>query len=281
MPTKARTSYAVALAAVGLLCLVPMALDAPQRPAAVAAAYDRLNDVQPHRGGAGLSVFPTATTYDCTAGFAVRSKSDPRTVGMVTAGHCFTRNRILGSGNDAGGAIDFGAVTVVKYQKNVPNGTHDMELITGVPSQTGPQTYAPTLWVDPRVPSAMRVVDTGAASLGDSLCYSGMVTRANCGFTVRTLTEGKSCSREPGHANDCTIGLAEATKPVSTGPRPGDSGSPVFKIENGNAVIVGMLVGGDPSSDGPPHRDAAVVFHTLQQIESPNGLNVSALTQSP
>ncbi|MGA5451793.1 hypothetical protein ACPCVO_34675 [Streptomyces umbrinus] len=280
MPTKARTGYAVALAAVGLLCLVPMALDAPQRPAAF-AVYDRLNDVQPHRGGAGLSVFPTATTYDCTAGFAVRSRSDPRTVGMVTAGHCFTLNRVLGSGNDAGGAIDFGAVTVVKYERNVPNGTHDMELITGVPSQTGPQTYAPTLWVDPRVPSAMRVVGTGTASPGDSVCYSGMVTRANCGFTVQTLTGSKSCSREPGHTNDCTIGLAEATKPVSSGPRPGDSGSPVFKIENGNAVIVGMLVGGDPSKDGPPHQDAAVVFHTLRQIESPDGLNVRVLTQNP
>ncbi|MDQ1023201.1 hypothetical protein QF035_000783 [Streptomyces umbrinus] len=35
--------------------------------------------------------------------------------------------------------------------------------------------------------------------------------------------------REPGHANNCTIGLAEATKPVSSGPKPGDSGSPVFR----------------------------------------------------
>jgi hypothetical protein len=281
MPTKARTAYAGALAAVGLLCLVPMALDAPQRPAA-APAYDRFNDVQPHRGGAGISVFPTATTYDCTAGFAVRSNSDPTTVGMVTAGHCFPRNRVLGSGKDADGAIDFGAVTVVKFQKNVPNGTQDMELITGVPDQTGPQTYAPTLWADPRVPSAIRVVDTGAASLGDSVCYSGMVTRTNCGFAVQTLTAGKSCSREPGHANDCTIGLAEATKPVSSGPKPGDSGSPVFKVDDkGNAIIVGMLVGGDPSKDGSSPQDAAVVFHTLQQIEAPGGLNVRALTQRP
>lgn len=35
--------------------------------------------------------------------------------------------------------------------------------------------------------------------------------------------------REPGHANDCTLGLTEATKPVSSSPKPGDSGSPVFR----------------------------------------------------
>ncbi|MFD3581412.1 hypothetical protein [Streptomyces sp. NPDC058683] len=284
MRTRARTAYAVALAAVGCLSLVPSALDTP-RPLADPLPYGRANDVQPHFGGAALSVFPTVqeSDYHCTSGFAVQLKANPRKKGMVTAGHCFKQDTDLGSGHDrTGGDIDFGTVTVVKFDAGVPDGKHDMELITGVLGQSGAQTYAATIWVDPQVPSAVRVVGKGSVAQGDMVCYSGMVTKANCGFEVRTPDKGTLCSTEPGHTDDCTTGLAAATKPVSSGPRKGDSGSPVYRLDDqGNAVLLGMLVGGGPTTDQPQHQDAVMYFHTLRQIESADGLDVTALTQKP
>ncbi|MGW7418669.1 hypothetical protein ACWGJB_01075 [Streptomyces sp. NPDC054813] len=51
--------------------------------------------------------------------------------------------------------------------------------------------------------------------------------------------------------------------------------------EKGNALTPGTPVGGGPNTDQPQYQDTVLYFHTLRQIESADGLDVSALTHKP
>lgn len=267
MLTHTRTRHRVALATLALIGLTTPAIAAPRL--LDPPMTDRRNDTQPHFGGSALAKFTNTEKYECTSGFAVRTQDGRQ--GMVTAGHCFARDVRVGSGKTiTGGPNDYGTVSALRL-----DGTRDMEVLTGV---SAPQTYAPTIWVAPRVPRAIRVVGKADPAPGDKVCFSGMVSKAVCGYQVLNLDRGTACP-DPAHSTDCTSGLAQATNPDFAGSVGGDSGSPVYKLDaKGNATIVGMLIGGAPAEHGLP---ALMVFHTVKQLEGANGLAVTVLTQKP
>ncbi|MBL1086166.1 hypothetical protein JK359_30100 [Streptomyces actinomycinicus] len=249
-------------------CMMALLLVLVWSSPAGAAPASRLNDPQPHRGGARITMLGA----DCTSGFAVRREQDGKRA-MATAGHC-PAARIQVEATS--GEFRFGTFVKAFWDDEV-----DASLITG--TRARPQVYAPTIWVDggvPGAPVARRVLGTADAPVaGQKVCTSGSYTRLVCDIEVTSLTDGENCEEVPPHR--CTLGLAVGDKPDQDIAQKGDSGAPVFvpidTVIDGHrvygAMIVGMLLGVGTSPGG--HRDY-IVFHTLKAVEC--ALSVRVLT---
>jgi hypothetical protein len=220
----------------------------------------RYQDVQPHFGGAAV----TLHTDFCTSGFSVR-KNGSRTTGSVVAGHCFPKPD---DGVSSGDQF-YGQVATVVYDH-----THDMSLVTG--AKETPQTYSPSIWVDPGLPAARRVIRARDPLPTDSLCVSGAKSANHCGLTFRPNEKVQSCSLPTDDPpNFCTTGLSLAINP-SPDPvvRRGDSGAPLYVLDKdtGGVIIVGMLVGGDLNNP------ATVAFEPISFIQQSLGVTVLVTT---
>ncbi|HEX2051919.1 MAG TPA: S1 family peptidase [Actinomycetota bacterium] len=206
---------------------------------------DRLNDADPHWGGAGIGPAPSAN--DCTSGFSVSISTGGR--GSVTAGHCYNNGQNLWSGTQYYGltAGESGYPTWDMIRIN-PNG----------------ETFTNGIWVDPCCPSGRTVTGRGDPSVGTLLCVSGMVTRAKCGLEV-TSTSAEFCD-----AAGCTPGLIRAEKPGDVVSQPGDSGGPMYtRPTTSTATIRGMIVAHTSPSNVYAEKVSSVESH----------LGVTVLTQ--
>ncbi|MFD9883192.1 hypothetical protein ACFWZT_17245 [Streptomyces alboflavus] len=228
------------------------------------APASRANDPQPHRGGADLVVHRSQGDFGCTSGFTVRRWDDGKRA-MATAGHC--SNALTGV-KVTSGQYTYGSFSRAAFEEKA-----DLGLITGTPDS--PQTYAPTLWTDggpAGSPVARRVLGkVDAPAEGSTVCISGNVTKLVCDITVRHLSDGVECEKDP--PRRCTRGLARGVKGGQTISDFGDSGAPVFvpidTVIDGRpvhgALLVGLFVaGGKQTPSGP---DDMVVFHTVKQVE--------------
>jgi hypothetical protein len=210
-----------------------------------AALLDRLNDGQPHWGGAGIRPGNFSSNI-CTSAFTVRLPSGDR--GSVTAGHCFEDGALNGR-NVFSGNQDYGGQTA---------GASDYPSYDMVRIGNGGHTWDNKIHVDPCCPTVRTVVDSGNPSVGDFICNSGMTTRAICGLEVQ--------------ATDQTFGgrvhLIRANRGGDIIARGGDSGGPMYnRFGDTNAAARGMIVLGSGCDAQKRcttvygHRISAVVNH--------------------
>lgn len=201
----------------------------------------RLDDGQPHYGGAGIG---TQNNNFCTSGFTA-AKSGAK--GSVTAAHCYASNGL----NVWSGPMYYG-VTADRQ----PFPTYDMIRIA-----PNGQSFTNKIHVDPCCPSVRTVTAKGDTSVNEFVCLSGMTTRAVCGVKVVSMS-GTFC--DPG----CTPNLGYGEKPGYVIAQGGDSGGPVYnRFSTSNAAIRGMII----ARDNPWN----VYFHKISRIEDRLGVTVS------
>lgn len=212
-----------------------------------ASRTGRLDDGEPHYGGAGIRAGSGGiSTNTCTSTFAVRRNSDGQRGGL-TAGHCFANGQQIYSSTKYWGNA-WG-------ERSYP--TYDM---MGVASSG--ETYDNQIHVDPCCPSTRNVTSKRNPVVNDSVCLSGMVTRAVCGLVVSDLY-ASLCD-----ADGCTTGLMQARRASDVTVRGGDSGGPVYlRSGTSNAVALGMIIG---SSGGGVN----MLGEKLSSIESHLGVSV-------
>ncbi|HCT81002.1 MAG TPA: hypothetical protein DGT23_31435 [Micromonosporaceae bacterium] len=183
----------------------------------------RLDDGEPHFGGAGIRQ-NSGSMYSntCTSGFTVRRNADGQR-GAMTAGHCFYDGAYIYSGPQYYG-YTFGRVNYPAYD------------IIGI--RSGTETYDNVIHTDSCCPVKRDVVGRDPAQVGDLVCLSGMVTKALCSVQV-TSVNGYFCD-----ANGCTGGLIEGIRNNQVIVRGGDSGAPIYTRYGSNgALAMGMLIG--------------------------------------
>ncbi|HEY3007216.1 MAG TPA: hypothetical protein VGJ63_04010 [Micromonosporaceae bacterium] len=187
-----------------------------------ASRTGRLDDGEPHYGGAGVRVGSgSSSSNTCTTGFVVVRSSDGRR-GGVSAGHCFANGQQIYSGPQFWGQAS--------GEAGFP--TYDQ---IGIFSAA--ETYANKLHVDPCCPSVRTVTGRANPTINLTVCQSGMVTRAICGIRI-TSTSGQFCD-----ADGCTTQLMVGSRNGDTIVRGGDSGGPVYtRPGSSTATIRGMVI---------------------------------------
>ncbi|GIH04736.1 hypothetical protein Rhe02_28030 [Rhizocola hellebori] len=183
----------------------------------------RLNDGEPHFGGAGIrnGYNSSLSSNTCTAGFTVRRNADGQRGGF-TAGHCFANGNILYSSTqlwgEAWGKVNFPAYDMI-----------------GIKSWS--ETYDNVIHTDNCCPVKRDVIGRDPAVVGDLVCFSGMVSKALCSIQV-TSTNGYFCDQY-----GCTGGLIEAIRGGGVIVRPGDSGAPIYtRYGSNSALATGMVI---------------------------------------
>jgi hypothetical protein len=197
----------------------------------------RLDDGEPHWGGAGIG--PFANGNDCSSGFTVRLSNG--TLGSVTAGHCYNNGQNLWSGPQYYGltAAESGYPTWDQIRID-PNG----------------ETFARSIHSDPCCPSSRTVTSRSNPAVSELVCVSGMVTRAVCGLQV-TSTSASLCD-----ADGCTTDLIRAEKPGSVVGQGGDSGAPMYtRPTTSTASIKGMEIGGTAADNVYAEKVTGIESH--------------------
>lgn len=96
----------------------------------------------------------------------------------------------------------------------------------------------------------------GNPAVGNSVCLSGMVTRAVCGIIVRRL-DAQLCD-----ASGCTTSLIYSTKPGAVIRGPGDSGGPMYtRPTTSTATIRGMHIGGARTDESYAEKISFIESH--------------------
>jgi hypothetical protein len=207
----------------------------------------RLDDGEPHWGGAGVRVGSGGiTTNTCTTTFIVRRNSDGRRGGL-SAGHCFT------NGNSIYSSTQFWGTAWGEY---------DYPRFDMIGIASAGETYDNRIHVDPCCPSVRDVTSRRHPAVNDSVCLSGMVTRAVCGLIVNNLF-ATFCD-EAG----CTPGLMQMRRANDVTGRRGDSGGPVYmRTGPSTAAAMGLIVA---ATDGGRN----VLAEKLGSFESHLGVTV-------
>jgi hypothetical protein len=217
----------------------------------------RLNDGEPHYGGAGIRVGYSSNTASntCTSGFMVRNSSGA-VAGMTTAGHCFN------AGAQVYSSTQFYGVAQATNPGEYPSA--DVRRV-----YSSSETYDNIIHVDPCSPCIRTVTARSYVTTGSTgICSSGMVTKAICSLTVVSVT-GQICD-----SIGCTAGLLKLYRNGDTIVRAGDSGGPVY-LRNGSttASAVGTIVGGAGG------RSSTSTYMYVQPFDSVEGaLGVSIAT---
>jgi hypothetical protein len=216
------------------------------------ALLDRMNDGQPHWGGAGIRA-GSYNSNNCTSGFTVRLPGGNR--GSVTAAHCFDDGSGINGRNVESGTRDYGGQTA---------GAHDYPNYDMVRIGNGGHTWDNRIHVDPCCPVVRNVTASGNPSVGDFICNSGMTTRAICGLEVT--------------AADMTFGgrvhLVRARRGGDIIARGGDSGGPMYnRFGDSNAAARGIIVLG--SGCDAQQRCTTVYGHRISAVVNHLSVTVS------
>jgi hypothetical protein len=219
------------------------------------ALLDRLNDGQPHWGGAGIHA-GSYSSNNCTSGFTVGLPGGNR--GSVTAAHCFDDGQGINGRNVRSGSVDYGGQTA--GASNYPS--YDMVRIGN-----GGHTWDNKIHVDPCCPTVRTVVASGNPSVGDFICNSGMTTRAICGLEVMAV--------------DQTFGgrvhLIRASRSGDIIARGGDSGGPMYnRFGDTQAAARGIIVLGSGGPDCSTEKRCTTVYgHRISAVTSHLSVTVS------
>jgi len=206
------------------------------------ARLARLDDGEPHFGGAGIDSTPNSVR--CTSGPIVWRSG---LLGSVSVAHCFSNGSFIFSGPK-----DYGVAAGA-----APYPSSDLIRI-----EPGGQQFVDTIHTDPCCPNARDQSGKADPLQGSDVCFSGMVTKAKCGIRVVALNQSFCDSV------GCTTGLAVGERVGVTIAVQGDSGAPVYSAAGtAGATIRGMVVAGS----GP----SRAFFHTVSQIESQLGVTIA------
>lgn len=206
----------------------------------------RLDDGQPHFGGAGIG---EGGLNFCTSGF-VAVKNGFR--GAVTAGHCYA----FGGAPESNLWVTSGPKTYGITGVAAAYPLYDMIRI-----DPGGQTFTNTIHTDPGQLTRVQLGKKDPAGT-DVVCVSGMVTRAKCAITIVR--------------HDCVVGGdGDATRNLTAGRRTGvtiaqqgDSGGPVYQPSGSTGAIINGMVVGRVSHD-------EVCFHKVSSVETQLGVTVA------
>ncbi|NUT38313.1 MAG: hypothetical protein HOV79_35150 [Hamadaea sp.] len=211
----------------------------------------RLNDGEPHFGGAGIRKGYSSNTASntCTSGFLLRDY-DFSHAGITTAGHCFI-----------GGAAIYSSTQYYGQSITPPTGEYPATDVMLIYSAN--ETYDNVIHVDPCSPCTRTVNAKSYVVPGSAVCLSGMVTKAICSVIIT----GEDVTMCDGYG--CTYGLLRGYRNGNTIVRAGDSGGPVY-IRNGSttASAVGTIVGG---SGGRTSTSTTVYIQPYDTIEAALG----------
>lgn len=183
----------------------------------------------------------------CTLSFSVRSRRTGRD-GALTAGHCVT-------------TTNGGPTYLVHQTESLPNdGTAPGDLLGQVfgskfvVGEDGDSAFVKLVNGRAARPlvfsggtssrSAIPVAGVVAPEPGLQVCYSGAATGEHCGFTVVGGSQTVSFKSGRNHVQIGNEWRAETDDGTGCTSRKGDSGSPVYEINNGQAYAVGILSGG-------------------------------------
>lgn len=218
---------------------------------------DRLNDGQPHWGGAGIRPGNIGSNI-CTSAFVVNLPGGG--LGAVTAGHCFVDSGTINNRNVLSGSQNYGGVT--SGSSDYPN--YDMVRINN-----GGQTWQNKIHVDPCCPDVRTVTSSGNPAVGDFICNSGMTTRAICGLLVGAIDQ-TVC-----FPDGCRLHMIRANRNGDIVVRGGDSGGPMYnRIGSTDAAARGMIIGGGGCDAS--QRCTTVYGHRISAVTS--HLSVSVAT---
>ncbi|WP_027346192.1 chymotrypsin family serine protease [Hamadaea tsunoensis] len=212
----------------------------------------RLNDGEPHYGGAGIRKGYNANTASntCTSGFVV-SKGGKR--GVSTAAHCFANGDSVYSSTQFAG---------VGTDRPADLSAWDLMWVSSTS-----ETYDNVIHVEPCSPCTRTVVGTRMVAQNDVVCVSGMVSGALCSIVVTSV--GTFLCDSAG----CTSGLISGTRNGDTIVRAGDSGGPVYeRTGTASAIALGSIVGG---SGGRSTTGTRIL---MEPVSAFAGLGLSILT---
>lgn len=214
----------------------------------------RLNDGEPHWGGAGIrpGSWPAEEGNICTSAFTVFLPNGNR--GSVTAAHCFDdglgiNDRNVWSGDERYGGETAGAYDYPSYDMvRIGNGSH---------------TWDNKIHVDPCCPSVRTVVGSGNPPMEvDYICVSGMTSRALCGLEILQrdgVFQG-------------SVHLIKARRGGDIVARSGDSGGPMYNRSGDNGAIArGMIIAGEGG-------DECNIFVAVAKCKNVWGHRISAVT---
>ena len=191
---------------------------------------DRVDDGQPHWGGARIG--PVGGSNTCTSGFTVDTGSAGKA--MITAGHCFSLNQAVESGNEA-----YGSITRRRFP------TYDMEIINASNQNYDDDLYHDPIWAEN---DPMDVEGGSTPTGGDMLCVSGGWTRAVCYVEVLdTCYDHTFLYNGEWLTTPCVMMVDKPGDQVCTG---GDSGGPYYRRPgaSGARVVHGIHHGRRDSS---------------------------------
>lgn len=206
----------------------------------------RLNDGQPHWGGAGIR--PGSEDGNiCTSAFTVFLPSGNR--GSVTAAHCFADGLGINGRNVYSGNQDYGGQTA---------GASDYPSYDMVRINNGGHTWDNKIHVDPCCPSVRTVVGSGNPPTSiDYICVSGMTSRALCGLEI-LQRDGVFLGR---------VHMISARRGGDIVVRGGDSWGPMYnRSGDNNAIARGMIIGGSNCLPNPPTRCPVVWGHRISAV---------------
>lgn len=184
----------------------------------------RLDDGQPHWGGAGIQQRKNTRT-ECTSAFTVRLASGR--IGSLTAGHCYVNYRNPNGHSVWSGPFFYGTTSGLS---NYPR--FDMIRI-----EPRGRRFSPKIHTDPGTPSSRTIAASGDPARGSFICQSGAFTRAKCGIEV-TSVRTRYCD-----PSGCTRNLFRAEQRGQLVAKEGDSGAPVYnRFGRAGAAARGMVV---------------------------------------
>jgi hypothetical protein len=180
----------------------------------------------------------------CTIAFSVRSISTGQK-GALTAGHCVA-------------TLEGGPKYFVQQTQSLPNdATAPGDLLAKVSGRSyvvgpnGDSAFAALVTGRNARPlvftggsssrTAIPVVGAREPETGMQVCYSGAATGEHCGFTIIGGSQDVSFKSGRSHV---TIGNEWRASGQDCPSRKGDSGSPVYVLDDGVAYAVGILSGG-------------------------------------
>jgi hypothetical protein len=213
---------------------------------------DAMNDASPFAGGSRFgSIVPGGTTLNvCTSGFPFLGDSGVKF--LLTAGHCVPKGstwkiyKLNGpvlsptldvqiAQNDSPGARtswDSNAGTVNAGGDSAKHGDVAMFNVSAYGKDIGD-----SIWISQT--AKRNVVSRDTPSVGGSVCRAGIRDWETCGFTIDSVNTSHT------YNDGTTIRQGDLAYLASsnTCSLDGDSGAPVYRRTNGDAIAIGIVSG--------------------------------------
>ena len=190
------------------------------------------NTTGPLMAGKAIDISVNDDVYSaCTSNVEVQSGSANY---MLTAGHCGPVGKAVSFGNGGAGVITQSTWGSSQLGSSIAG---DVALFGPVPADTQPVVFqSPT--------SALPVSDSSDPTVGQQVCTRGRTTNQEvCGPVTAVGVSIRDRDGDDTSNWRTLTGMVQASIPS----QPGDSGSPVYAVVDGTAVVLGILASNSPN----------------------------------